>query len=321
MSTTASVRRRARLGAGVTAAAMLALIALPGVALATIPPTEAPPDADAQCETVPTSYPGNGIPVPDGASCAVVTTAAGAPAAEVWAWGDAGGLHWYNYLAEGFTGASGSLLTMCATQDESADGVVYECTTDSYYLLFTMSSLFVTWPSAIEPDHYFCESVDVVGPDYLPVTAYACGAVSAISDDGDAAPEPPVTTTPPPVSTPPPATQPPVAPTTDPPDQTTNEPVDPAEPSTEPPASVDVPRPTTTAPTPSAWTGPGAPHGLPEAEGPGPAATPVDSQSVALVGGAAFPVALVFMLAGALALGGIGVLAGPSALAAFRRKI
>jgi hypothetical protein len=47
----------------------------------------------------------------------------------------------------------------------------------------------------------------------------------------------------------------------------------------------------------------------------------VDSQSVAFVGGAAFPVVVVFVLAGALALGGIGVLAGPSALAAIRRRI
>ena len=49
-------------------------------------------------------------------------------------------------------------------------------------------------------------------------------------------------------------------------------------------------------------------------------ATPVDSESVALVGGAAFPVALVVALAAALALGGVAVLAGPSAVTAFRRR-
>ncbi len=301
---------------------MLGLIALPGVALATSPPPEAPPDADARCDTVPTSYPSNGIPVPDVASCAVVTTAADVPAAEVWSWGDDSGLHWYNYIAEGFTGAGGSLLTMCATDNDAAEGSVYQCTTDSYYLLFTVSNLFVTWPSTIEPDHYFCESVEVVDSDFVPTTAYACGLVSAITDDGDAAtPQPPATTTPPPTSALPPTTQPPLPPTTAPPDQTTDEPVESTEPTSAPQSSSDAPALTTTAPTIAAWTGPDVPHGLSESGGPGPVATPVDSQFVALVGGAAFPVALVFSLAGALALGGIGVLAGPNALAAIRSRI
>jgi hypothetical protein len=63
------------------------------------------------------------------------------------------------------------------------------------------------------------------------------------------------------------------------------------------------------------------PRDLPEnAIDPAPDPTPVDSESVAMVDGGAFPVALVFGIAFALALGGVGVLAGPGLIVAFRRR-
>jgi hypothetical protein len=81
------------------------------------------------------------------------------------------------------------------------------------------------------------------------------------------------------------------------------------------------PRPPTDLPTTVASSGSDRadPNQLP-GDGPRAVATPVDFQSVGLVGGGAFPVAVVLVLAGLLALGGVAVLAGPSALAARRRR-
>ena len=322
VSATFRVRRcHPRVAIGLLGLALAALLAVPGAARATTPPTEPPTDADASCDTVPTSYPGNGVPVPDGASCAVVTTPAGIPVAEVWAWGDEGGLHWYNYLAEGYTPGTGYPLTMCASEDDSADGLEYECTTDSHFLLFTMSNLFVTWPSSIETDFHYCESVDVVGPDGTPVTGHACGTLSELSDVDDGAPAPPTT---PPTSSPPPASSPPPeVPTTEPAGGGSEEPADPDDPASQPVEPPGATVPTTTAPTAPVPSRPdvGNSDGISEdAFAPGAVATPVGSQTVAQVEGAAFPVALVFVLAAALGMGGVGVLAGPSAIAALRRR-
>jgi len=297
-----------------------------GIALATTPP-EPPADADASCDTSPTSYPGNGVPVPGGASCVVVTTPAGVPVAEVWAWGDDAGLHWYNYVAEGYRPGGGSALTMCATEDEAAGGSAYICTTDSYFLLFTVSDLFVTWPAIVDADLYFCESVAVVGLDDLVTTAHACGTLRGVSQ-GESIPVPPPTTTPPPADpSPPPTSSTPTPPTTTAPvDPPAEEPAPTTEPTTsEPVTPPSAPVPTSTppaAPAPSVPVDatpdrPVADVAAPEAE---PMATPVDSESVALVGGAEFPVALVVALAAALALGGVAVLAGPSAVTALRRR-
>lgn len=320
MSTNAHARQRTRVAAALFGSSVLLLLVLPGVSLASTNPPGAPPDADGRCDTRPTSYPGNGIPVPDDASCSVVLTRAGTATAEVWSWADADGLNWYNYLVEGYAPGGGSLLTMCATDDEAAEDLVYECTTDSYYLLFTMANLFVTWPSAIEPDHYYCESVDVIAPDGVLVTSYACGTINGTSDD-DSALGPPPPTSPPPTS-PPPTSQPPAVPTTEPIEPVDDDPIGPDEPS-QPGGSVGGPAPTTPAVTAVVTSGPDAqnPRGLPEdAFDPVPTATPVESQWVARVGGAAFPVSAVFVVAGALALGGVGVLAGPGAIAAVRRR-
>ena len=286
------VRRHRRLASAAAATGVLALltvlpaVGMSGIALATTPP-QPPADADASCDTSPTSYPGNGVPVPGGASCVVVTTPAGVPVAEVWAWGDDAGLHWYNYVAEDYRPGGGSALTMCATEDEAAGGSAYICTTDSYFLLFTVSDLFVTWPAIVDADLYFCESVAVVGLDDLVTTAHACGTLRGVSR-GESIPVPPPTTTPPPADPSPPPT------------------------SSTPPAA-----PAPSVPVDATPDRPVADVAAPEAE---PMATPVDSESVALVGGAEFPVALVVALAAALALGGVAVLAGPSAVTAFRRR-
>ena len=326
------VRRHRRLASAAAATGVLALltvlpaVGMSGIALATTPP-QPPADADASCDTSPTSYPGNGVPVPGGASCVVVTTPAGVPVAEVWAWGDDAGLHWYNYVAEGYRPGGGSALTMCATEDEAAGGSAYICTTDSYFLLFTVSDLFVTWPAIVDADLYFCESVAVVGLDDLVTTAHACGTLRGVSQ-GESIPVPPPTTTPPPADpSPPPTSSTPTPPTTTAPvDPPAEEPAPTTEPTTsEPVTPPSAPVPTSTppaAPAPSVPVDatpdrPVADVAAPEAE---PMATPVDSESVALVGGAEFPVALVVALAAALALGGVAVLAGPSAVTALRRR-
>ena len=324
MSTAIRLRpARLHRAAGALAAAAAALVVLaPGIALAIEPPIDAPPDADGRCDTMPTSYPGNGIPVPADASCSVVTTPTGIPVAEVWAWGDDTGMHWYNYVAEGYVPGDGYALTMCATDDPDAEDVVYVCTTDSYYLLFTMANVFVTWPSDVGEDEYYCESVDVIGPGGVADTAHACGTLSYHAG-GELAPPP--TTAPPttPADPPPPpaTTPPPPPPATSPDEPIADDSADPAESS--PPAST----PGAVVPTagPPATTTPAGPDGLdprlPEdALGPGPVATPVDSQSVALVEGSSFPVALVYGVAAALALGGIAVLAGPGVIATIRRR-
>ncbi|MEJ7727090.1 MAG: hypothetical protein WKH47_08750 [Actinomycetes bacterium] len=325
--------RRRRLAAAAAGTAIFALltvlpaVGMSGIALATTPP-EPPADADASCDTSPTSYPGNGVPVPGGASCVVVTTPAGVPVAEVWAWGDDAGLHWYNYVAEDYRPGGGSALTMCATEDEAADGFAYDCSTDSYSLLFTVADLFVTWPAIVDADLYFCESVDVVGLDDLVTTAHACGTLSGVSR-GESVPGPPPSTTPPPAdpSAPPTSSPPTPPPTTAPVDPPAEEPVPTTEPTrSEPAAPPSAPIPTSsTPPTAAAPSAPvDATPGRPVADetppDAAPMATPVDSESVALVGGAAFPVALVVALAAALALGGVAVLAGPSAVTAFRRR-
>lgn len=333
MHRVSGVRRpRRRLAAAAGIVALLTVLSsggMSGIALATTPP-EPPADADASCDTSPTSYPGNGVPVPGGASCVVVTTPAGVPVAELWAWADDAGLHWYNYVAEDYRPGGGSALTMCATEDEAAGGFDYVCSTDSYFLLFTVSDLFVTWPAIVDADLFFCESVDVVGLDDLVATAHACGTLSGgVAGESVPAP-PPTTTTPPPADpSPPPTSSPPTPPPTtalvDPPAE---EPAPTTEPTrSEPAAPPSAPIPTSSTPptaaAPSApvdATTPGRPVADEMPPDAAPMATPVDSESVALVGGAAFPVALVVALAAALALGGVAVLAGPSAVTAFRRR-
>lgn len=330
---TSRVRRRrprlatVALAAGVTALlTALPLLALPAVASATAPPPPPPADADARCDTSPTSYPGNGVPVPGGASCVVVTTADAVPVAEVWAWSDETGLHWYNYVAEGYTPSSGSALTMCATEDEAADETTYVCSTDSYLLLFTIADLFVTWPAEVETDLYFCESVDIVGVDGLALAAHACGTLSGVmQDEGAQVPPPttpPATTEPTPTPTPSPPAEAPTIAATDPPADAPDRTTEPT--SSDPAATPNASPPPAAAPSPPGPPAPvdGDPTRLADdsALDSAPVATPVDTASVALVGGAAFPVALVLALAVALAAGGVAVLAGPSALAAFRRR-
>lgn len=314
--------RRLSAGAAIAGSTLAAVLLMPGVALGSTPPPEPPADADASCDTAPTSYPANGGPVPAGASCAVVTTPTDVPVAEVWVWSDDTGLHWYNYLAVGYTdGAPG--LTMCATEDSTAAGLEYECSTDSYFLLFTMPNRFVTWPFGLGGDLHYCESVDVVGPDAVPVVAHACGVLSA-STDGESEPPPPPSsapTQPPPTSEPsPPAEQPTSSATASAPEAS-----DPAEESTAPtggsPGMPDTPPEEIGAaePAPSGGTAPGNSADAVLLD-PAPGATPVESQSVALVAGAAFPVALMLAIAAALGLGGVAVLAGPGAFAAVRQR-
>ena len=303
------------LGTGLLALAAAALLTLPGVALAVTPPPGSP-DSDGDCDTVPTSYPSNGEPVPLSAACELVITPVGTTVAEVWSWGDGTGLHWYNYLSEGYTAESGDALTMCATRDDSAAGVEYVCTTDSYYLLFTMSNLFVTWPSDADADLYYCESVEVVGFDGAPATGHACGTLYS---DSEGAPGPP-TSTPPPADPTQPVTSAPTQPPTTPADPESDEPEETDEPTAAP---TTAPQATTSAPAVAETTGPSLdnPRELPEnAIDPAPAQTPVDSESVAMVEGGAFPVGFVVAVAGALAIGGIAVLAGPGAIAARRRR-
>jgi hypothetical protein len=248
-----------------------------------------------------------------------VTTEAGVPVAEVWAWGDDVGLHWYNYVAQDYTPGSGSVLTMCATDNDEFSDLEYECSTDSHDLLFTAANMFVAWPSSIDVDHHFCESVDVVGLDGVPMRSHACGTMPNLAD-GDSAPGPPAQTTPPP-SSPPPPTNPPPEPSTAGPTGPVDEPdiLDPSD--SEPGVAPNDPRPPSNQPTSASSSGPGRadPNQLP-GDGSHAVATPVDSQSVALVGGGSFPLALVVVLAGMLALAGVGVLAGPSALSALRRR-
>lgn len=288
------------------------------------------PESDGSCETVPETYPGNGEPVPLDAMCAVVATDTGVPVAEVWAWRDGAGLHWYNYVLAGHEAVGSDALTMCASTDPGDAGLVYSCTTESGTLLFTSGSLFVTWPTEGAGALHFCEAVDVVDQAGAWSLGRACGTIAASGFGATPTPtqtptdepaDPPVDETP--ASTPVPS-EPPATTTAVAPPPTTDEgeaevaPPPPADDTSGTPASSA----TTVAPT-SVETPEAAPSDdtdLPDQGADDTVALPVGSEVVATVGDSPFPVLLVVLVALALGVGGVGVLAGPGVRQAQRRR-
>jgi hypothetical protein len=245
--------------------------------------------------------------------------------AELWAWHDVGGLYWYNYVLAGYIAQDGTALTMCGSADAEDAGAEYECTIDSYLLLFTAPSVFVNWGSHPGGDLHYCESLGLTRQaDGASVPGSACGTVLAGEAGEQPPPEepaPPTTSAPP--TTPPTATSAP-PPGSEPPTETP--PPGPPASATSTPAAE--PQPSSSGSTaagagPSATNSPSA--GSPAADPRDPPAddfapTPVSSDSVVTVSGGTFPVNLVIVIAVALGFGGVGVLAGPSLLDGRRRR-
>lgn len=288
-------------------------------------------DTDGSCDTPPASYPGDGDPVPVDAGCTLVLGPDGAVVGEAWSWRDELSVHWYSYSAS----TSGELATgsvvMCGSTDPARAGVVYDCSPESPYLLFTVSNTFVELPASPTGPLHYCESVTFTGA-LGPVTGTACASVVARASSEAAA------TTPPPVEPDASAPTSPVAPpTTDsvdpaPPPSPTSAPTSTPVPTAtaDPPPSpvdTDLPAETESVPADPPSTTPSAPvDATPTGDVstsldlPTIDSTPLDSVSVAVVGGARFPLGFVIALAIGLALGGIVMLAAPGAAAARRHR-
>lgn len=289
-----------------------------------------PVDADGSCDTRPATYPADGVPVPADAGCALLVGAGSAVVGEVWSWRDLDSFHWYSYPAATVGDGSAGSVLMCGSTDPARAGVVYDCSADSPYLMFTVSNVFVEWPAPPSDPLHYCQSVSFDGGS-APMTGTACASVQTMTSD---APVPTTTST---TEAGPTATTPPPAPKPGP----SAEPTQPAVPPT--PANTPVPTDATggtpatpgqsTAPTASAPSPPDVPEATsieaaPDPTGPvgaaatAPAAdsTPLESVSVAVVGGARFPLGFVIALAVALAVGGIAMLSAPSLAAARRRR-
>lgn len=308
--------------------AALLVPAAQAAAAGTVPTV--PSDSDGSCDTAPASYPADGEPVPDEASCTLVIGPDDAVVGEVWSWRDAASVHWYSYPAASTAELTEGSVLMCASTDPATAGVVYMCSADSAYLLFAVSSVFVEWPAPPTGPLHYCQAVRFEG-GASDVTGTACASV-ALADTGTPTPTPSpldnlATVAPTPSPTPEPtASEPPLpAPTTASPTSAPahSTPAGPASPSAEPVATTPPLTSTSVLPTPAPDTGAVAVPTLPAA-GAEPAAaavsTPLESASVAVVGGARFPLGFVIALAVALAVGGIVMLSGPGFAARRHRR-
>lgn len=357
--TTASTVARAA-GAALLAVALVVSVLLVSAPLAhavnsdVAPPDIVPSDTDGSCETPPAGYPADGEPVPARAGCTLVIGADDSVVGEVWSWRDATSVHWYSYPAATTQIAAGSVL-MCGSTDVATAGLVYECSADSTYLLFTVSSVFVEWPASPTGPLHYCQSVRFERAEG-DLTGTACSSVALAVTDAPAPTTSPLdnlaTAAPAPSST---QSAPVPGPTVS---------VEPSPPAPATAAPGTAPAPTTPVPPPPPFaetTFPTAPTALTQTEptstsssstmptttstsaalssssqgdaGPAPAAptvgsepgpvtgsTPLEAASVAVVGGARFPLGFVIALAVALAVGGIIMLSGPGFAAARRRR-
>lgn len=312
-------------------ALVLAALLLPAAqAAATGAVPIVPSDSDGSCDTAPASYPADGEPVPAEASCTLVRGTDDAVVGEVWSWRDATSVHWYSYPAASTAEITEGSVIMCARTDPAAAGVVYACSADSSYLLFAVSSVFVEWFAPPTGQLHYCQAVRFEG-GASDVTGTACASV-ALADTGTPTPTPSpldnlatVAPTPSPTPEPTASDAPPPAPAT----ASPTAPPAQATPAAPPPASNE-PAPT----TPPLTSAPFVPIQVPDtsaitvptvpAAGVEPAAaavsTPLESASVAVVGGARFPLGFVIALAVALAVGGIVMLSGPGFAARRRRR-
>lgn len=300
-----------------------------------------PADSDGSCDTAPVSYPADGEPVPGQAGCTLVLGPDDAVVGEVWSWRDESSVHWYTYPAASAAEITVGSVLMCGRTDPSAAGVVYECSADSAYLLFAVSSVFVEWPAPPTGPLHYCQAVRFEGGQSA-VTGTACASVArAVADTpmptptptpspldnlATPAPPPPAPVPQPTVSAEPPPS--PVATGAASPTSAINPPAPTAPVSSTPPpadtaAPPSPPTPTAQDPTVQAGSDAGAePNVPPVGQDLDPAAgsTPLESASVAVVGGARFPLGFVIALALALAVGGIVMLSGPGFAAARRRR-
>jgi len=271
--------------------------------------------------------------VPLEATC-VELSVDGKSVGEAWTWGDVDGVRLYNYAAVGIPATEGRVM-MCGTTDSSAADVEYTCTPESSYLLFTVAGAFVEWTEAPAAELYFCERVSF-GTGVDAVIAGACSTVPhpGSEDSGaDGAGTTDVTDVPT------------AAPTEGSSASAAPDPVPSASAAAkESPPPSDVPSDpaadgSESTPTPGPGSSAGAMDGSTTANSAGgaataapptrtvrpadsdlAAATPVDSESVALVGGARFPMGPVLVLAVVLALGGYVTLAAPGFVQARRRR-
>lgn len=322
------------------ASVALTLVAAAPAAHAGDAPPPANPTDDGSCDTRPTGYPADGDPVPDDAGCTLILAADTAVIGEVWSWGDAESVHWYNYAVSTLPPTVDGAVSMCGSTDSGAEGVEYTCSAESTYLLFTVSGVFVEWPTTLSDALHFCEQVSF-GSGSTVVVGRACSSVANDSVDNDPLGGVPPTQTPTP--SPPGPSEPPTEPSLPEESPPTTAPSDGAVPSDDPadgtedpgeeevdggaavPIGSDAAAPTDASPpVPPAGTAPdtspatGAPL-PPDGAGP-PAATPVQGTSVALVGGSRFPMGFVLVLALALAFGGYVTLAAPGLVAARRQR-
>lgn len=331
---------RRLLAAALAPAALAVAMAAAPAALAGESEPPAGPIDDGSCETRPTSYPADGEPVPEDAGCTLILAADLAVIGEVWSWADADSIQWYNYASSSLPPPVSGEVIMCGSTDEEAAGVVYTCTAESTYLLFTVSGVFVEWPTAPPDALHFCERV-AFGTGPSAVVGGACSSVlydpvgndplGGVPPTQTASPSPsnpsePPTQPPPPEDSPPPTTAPsdgavpgndPAGGTSEPTQEQTSGggvapsesgPADPAggSPSAQPGATSPDDREATALP-------------LPPDESGRPAATPVQGTSIATVGGSRFPMGFVLVLAVALGLAGYVTLAGPGLVAARRQ--